>query len=57
MPDDELLTISQVAKIFKVRPKTVHTWVSDRRIAAIRTPGGRLRIKQSEVDRLLEARS
>lgn len=50
---DPLLTASEVAQLFRVDPKTVTRWVKAGRIAAQRTPGGHLRVRQSEARRLL----
>lgn len=54
--DDDLLTSGEVAKIFRVDPKTVTRWVkagrvpdTDERPSVIRTPGGHVRIRAKTV--------
>ena len=44
-----LLTPSEVAKMFRVDPKTVTRWAKAGKITAIRTLGGHRRYRQSEV--------
>jgi excisionase family DNA binding protein len=44
-----LLTPSEVAKLFRVDPKTVTRWAKAGKITAIRTLGGHRRYRQSEV--------
>ena len=48
-----LLTPKEVAKIFRVDPKTVTRWAASGRISSIRTPGGHRRFRESEVRALL----
>lgn len=50
----KLLTPGEVAEMFRVDPKTVTRWAASGRIAAIRTPGGHRRYKESDVRALLE---
>jgi excisionase family DNA binding protein len=52
---DDLLTPSEVAAIFRVDPKTVTRWAAATppRIRSTRTPGGHRRFRRGEVDRLL----
>ncbi|HZQ86619.1 MAG TPA: helix-turn-helix domain-containing protein [Acidimicrobiales bacterium] len=45
---------SEVAALLKVHPNTVSNWVHHGRLKATRTPGGHLRIPNSEVLRLFE---
>lgn len=55
IPDgEELLTPSHVARLFRVRPKTVVRWAEEGKLTAVRTPGGHRRFLSSEVHRLLE---
>jgi excisionase family DNA binding protein len=51
---DRLLTPGEVAKLFRVDPKTVTRWAAAGRIGSIRTPGGHRRFRESEVKALLE---
>lgn len=51
-----LLTPEEVARVFRVDPKTVTRWAAAGRITSIRTPGGRhRRFRESDVRALLEA--
>jgi len=57
-----LLTPAEVAKMFRVDPKTVTRWAKAGKLTAIRTLGGHRRYRRSEVQALLgidakEARS
>jgi len=55
MAEQELLTPSEVAVMFRVDPKTVTRWARAGRLPAIRTIGGHRRLRASEVQRCLEA--
>jgi excisionase family DNA binding protein len=50
---DRLLTPSEVAKLFRVDPKTVTRWASSGRIRSSSTPGGHRRFRESYVHELL----
>ncbi len=53
-PDGELLlTPAEVATIFRVAVKTVTRWAEAGKLAAIRTPGGHRRFRESEVRAML----
>ena len=49
MADNELLTPSEVAVMFKVNPKTVTRWARAGKISAVRTLGGHRRFLASAV--------
>lgn len=49
-----LLTPAEVAKLFRVDPKTVTRWAKAGKLTAIRTLGGHRRYRQSEVQSLLK---
>lgn len=51
--DEKLLTPTEVARLFRVDPKTVTRWAAAGRIEAIRTPGGHRRFRESDVRALL----
>ncbi len=51
---EELLTPSEVAKLFRVDPKTVTRWAKAGKLSSIRTLGGHRRYRAEEVRRLLE---
>ena len=50
---ERLLTPGEVARMFRVDPKTVTRWAASGRIGSIRTPGGHRRFHESEVKELL----
>ena len=54
---ERLLTPGEVARMFRVDPKTVTRWAASGRIGSIRTPGGHRRFRESEVKDLLDDRS
>ena len=54
MAENELLTPSEVAVMFRVSPKTVTRWARAGRISAVRTLGGHRRFRASEIRRFLE---
>ena len=51
---DDLLTPAEVAKKFRVDPKTVTRWAKAGKLSSIRTLGGHRRYRKEEVDRFLE---
>jgi excisionase family DNA binding protein len=54
---ERLLTPGEVARMFRVDPKTVTRWAASGRIGSIRTPGGHRRFHESEVKELLDVHS
>ena len=52
--DEELLTPSEVAAIFRVDPKTVARWADMGLVSSIRTLGGHRRYSAAEVRELLQ---
>ena len=52
---ENLLTPSEVASLFRVDPKTVTRWAKAGKLTSIRTLGGHRRYKESEVKALLKA--
>jgi excisionase family DNA binding protein len=51
---DDLLTPAEVAKRFRVDPKTVARWAKAGKIRSVRTLGGHRRYRKTEVDAALE---
>lgn len=50
LPDgDHLLTSAEVARLFRVDPKTVSRWAKRGRLDSVLTPGGRRRYRESVV--------
>ena len=54
---ETLLTPAEVAKIFRVDPKTVTRWAKAGKITAVRTLGGHRRYRQSEIQALIKNQS
>lgn len=52
---ETLLTPAEVAKLFRVDPKTVTRWAKAGKLTAVRTLGGHRRYRQSQVQSLLNA--
>ncbi len=52
----DLLTTSQVAKLFSVAPHTIRRWAQDGLLKPARTVGGHLRFETQSVNKLLAAR-
>ena len=50
---EKLYTLKQASGILGVHPKTLQRWDREGKIRAIKTPGGRRRIPESEIRRLL----
>jgi len=50
-----LLTPAEVAKLFRVHPKTVTRWANAGKLTAMRTLGGHRRYRESEARNLLNA--
>ena len=53
MEKEELLTPAEVAKMFRVNPKTVTRWARSGKISAIRTMGGHRRFRTTEIEAFL----
>jgi excisionase family DNA binding protein len=50
---EALLTPGEVAKVFRVHPKTVNRWGRAKRLPFVATPGGHMRFKSMEVCRAM----
>ncbi|MBA2528414.1 MAG: BldC family transcriptional regulator [Euzebyales bacterium] len=55
--EGDLLTPAEVAKLFRVDPKTVTRWAKSGKLSSIRTLGGHRRYRAVEVRSLLEGQS
>jgi excisionase family DNA binding protein len=53
VPEDRLLTPGEVARLFRVDPKTVTRWASTGRVQSIRTPGGHRRFREADIQELV----
>jgi excisionase family DNA binding protein len=55
MNDVDVLTPGEVAKLFRVDPKTVTRWAADGKLpGAFRTPGGHRRFHRKDIVAFLE---
>lgn len=55
--DDRMMTVREVAELFRVDPKTVKRWAAAGRLGeTVRTPGGHHRLWESAVRRLAASR-
>lgn len=52
--NEDLLTPSEVAALFRVDPKTVTRWAKSGKISSIRTLGGHRRYRASEIRGLVQ---
>jgi len=52
---EQLLTPSEVAKLFRVDPKTITRWAKAGKLTSIKTLGGHRRYRESEVKALLKS--
>ena len=50
---EKLYTVKQASEVLGVHPKTIQKWDREGKIKVVRTPGGRRRIPESEIKRLL----
>jgi excisionase family DNA binding protein len=50
--NDRLYTSDEVAGLLRVHPATVRRWIGAGQMNAIRLPGGKYRITETEIDRL-----
>ncbi|MCA1822834.1 MAG: BldC family transcriptional regulator [Mycobacteriales bacterium] len=51
--EDLLLTPAEVAKLFRVDPKTVTRWAKAGKLSVVRTLGGHRRYRDAEVRQIL----
>ncbi len=56
LPEKEMLSVREVAKLFGVSEVTVRQWLYEGKLAAIKTPTGLWRIPRSEVEKYLETK-
>jgi excisionase family DNA binding protein len=53
----EYMTPAEVARVFRVDPKTVTRWARRGRFSTVRTPGGHRRFRRAEVEAALAGSS
>lgn len=49
MPDDEIMTLEEVAAYLKVKPQTIYTWAQEKKIPAAKL-GKEWRFRRSIID-------
>jgi len=54
MPDNELMTIDEIADYLRVKKRTVYEWLKKGKIPAIKTVG-QWRFKKAQIDRWLDS--
>jgi excisionase family DNA binding protein len=54
---DDLLRVSQAAKVLGVHPQTLRQWANEGVIAEVRTAGGHRRFERSAVEALRDGRA
>ena len=53
MPGDELLTVAEVAQLFKLNQQTVRNWIDRGELPSVRV-GRRVRIRWADVEAFME---
>ncbi len=51
---DEFLTVAEVAELLKLNPQTIRNWIDNGQLPAVRVGQRRVRIKRTDLDRLIE---
>ncbi len=51
---ERLLTSNEVRNHFKIAPTTIWRWRKSGKLLALKTPGGQLRFRESDLLRVLE---
>lgn len=54
MDDKPILTVREVADIFRINRKTVANWISKRKLPAFKTLGGHYRVYREDVENALK---
>jgi excisionase family DNA binding protein len=57
MPDDEFLTVAEIATRLKLNPQTVRNWIDRGDMASVRLGSRRVRVLSSELDRFINESS
>src|SRR5207245_737152 len=51
---DRYLTVAEVAELLRLNPQTVRNWIDRGELRAVRVGARRVRIRQSDLDQLVE---
>ncbi|WP_104182753.1 helix-turn-helix domain-containing protein [Mycobacterium avium] len=54
-PSNPFLTVSEVASHYRVTERTVHRWIREGKLRAVRVGGRRYRINKSDIEAFEEA--
>src|SRR5450755_4288240 len=52
---ESYLTVAEIAEVLKLNPQTVRNWIDRSELPAVRVGSRRVRVKQSDLDRFLDA--
>lgn len=55
MPDNELMTVNEVAEYLRVDPNTVYIWLKADKLGSYKT-GGVIRISREQLQKFMEAK-
>jgi excisionase family DNA binding protein len=50
---EKIYTVKEVAEYFKVSKQTVHNWIYQKKLNTTSTPGGELRITETEIKKII----
>ena len=50
---EPVFTVNELADLVRVSRHRVYGWISDGHVSVVKTTGGNLRIRKSEVDRIM----
>ena len=53
MEQNQLLTMAEVADIFRVSKQAIRTWTNSGKLPCIRTPGGHRRFRREDVEKMI----
>jgi excisionase family DNA binding protein len=53
MPSDELLTVAEIAELFKINQQTVRNWIDRGELPCVRV-GRRVRIRWEDIEKFME---
>lgn len=51
--NDTLYSVAEVSKYFRIQPTTLYKWISLGRLTAIKLPNGHMRVRASELARVM----
>src|ERR1022692_2765481 len=52
---DSFLTVAEVAELLKINPQTIRNWIDSGQLPGVRVGARRVRVRQSDLDRFIEA--